>query len=53
MNRIVTRGLGTGHLLITRGYGLGGIAEALRRVLRLVSKISVDMFRTSKWQKTL
>ncbi len=50
MNRIVTRGLGAGRTIITRGYGIGAILRRLREVLMLTSKVARDMLLVSKWR---
>jgi len=52
MNRIVTRGMGVNHLLVTRGYGRSRFVQRIHEVLRLISKISRDLLRVSKWKKT-
>lgn len=52
MNRIITRGMGQNHLLITRGYGLvGAIVKIYREILRLVSRISTRLNLVSQCQK--
>jgi hypothetical protein len=51
MNRIVTRGFGPDHLIITRGYGVSGLVTKLKEVLRLTSKIARNLFLESKWKK--
>lgn len=50
MNRIVTRGMGPNHLLVTRGYGVSGIITRIKEVLRLTSKITRELFLESKWR---
>lgn len=50
MNRIVTRGFGHGHLVITRGYG---ISERIwRSVMRLTSKLGRVIEVVSSWRRT-
>lgn len=51
MNKIVTRGLGTGSLLVTRGYGIGSVVTKIREILRLTSKIGMALTLESKWKK--
>jgi len=51
MNRIITRGLGPSHLLVTRGYGVSGITKVYREILRLTSKITMAMGIASPFRK--
>ena len=52
MNRIITRGMGSKPLLITRGYGTSILSRRLREVLRLFSRISTELSLVSEWKKT-
>jgi len=52
VQRIVTRGMGKNHLLVTRGYGVSKIVERFREVMRLVSKLGRELLMVSKWKKT-
>jgi|GEM_PF-4419816 len=52
MHRIVTRGFGKDHLIITRGYGVSKLVEQFREVMRLVSRVTKNLLRVSKWKKT-
>lgn len=52
MNRIITRGLGPNHLIITQGYGASFLERLYREVMRLTSKISRTLMMVSKWRKT-
>jgi hypothetical protein len=51
MQRIVTRGMGENHILITRGYGVGRIVQQFYKVMRLVSKLGRELLMVSKWKK--
>lgn len=50
VNPIVTRGLGFGQMLATRGYGTV-VDFCYAEVLRLVSKIDKVLNLRSKWRK--
>jgi len=50
MNRIVTRGFGPSHLVVTRGYGAVSVGPFFKRILRLCSCIGREMNLVSKWK---
>jgi len=52
VNRIITRGMGPRHLLVTRGYGISSAVQKFREILNLVSKIGTSLSLVSKWKKT-
>lgn len=46
---IITKGYGTGQLIVTKGYGQSTLPIALREVMRLVSKIHTTLEAASKY----
>jgi hypothetical protein len=50
MNRIVTRGMGPNHLLVTRGYGTSQLHEFFVKVIRLCACIGREMNLVAKWK---
>jgi len=51
MSRIVTRGLGTRNMLVTRGYG-SFLGRLWHRVIRVFSPVGVLLQRISEWRQT-
>ena len=50
MNRIITRGMGTKHLLVTRGYGRHIVRTLKVDIINLCSCIGRTLGLVSKWK---
>jgi hypothetical protein len=49
MSNIITRGLGSPTMLITRGYG-PSLLVRIREVIRLTSRVVREFFLESPWR---
>lgn len=51
MSNVITRGMGMGRTIITRGYAGSRIIRKIREVIRLTSKFAMNMSLVSRWRK--
>lgn len=51
MSNVITRGMGVGRTIITRGFGGSRIVRKIREIIRLTSKFAMGISLVSRWRK--